>query len=79
MGSNLTVNKEIEDYINNNSIKLHPVQKEILNYNDSLGDVKKMQISVTQAYFFQFFIKITSLIINSIFTTYFRLKEITFG
>ena len=30
MGSNLTLNKEIEEYINNNSLKLHDVQKEII-------------------------------------------------
>ena len=41
MGSNLTVNKEIEEYINNNSIKLHPVQKEIITHNEGLGDIKE--------------------------------------
>ena len=39
MGSNLTVNKEIEEYINYNSIKLHPVQKEIIKHNEELGDI----------------------------------------
>ena len=34
MGSNLTVNKEIEEYINNNSTKLHSVQKEIISHNE---------------------------------------------
>ena len=51
MGSNLTVNKEIEEYINNNSTKLHSVQKEIIKYNESLGDIKRMQISVSQCHF----------------------------
>ena len=57
MGSNLTVNKEIEEYINNNSIKLHPVQKEIITHNEGLGDIKRMQISVSQCHFLHLLIK----------------------
>ena len=57
MGSNLTVNKEIEEYINNNSIKLHPVQKEIITHNEELGDIKRMQISVSQCHFLHLLIK----------------------
>ena len=57
MGSNLTVNKEIEEYINNNSIELHPVQKEIITYNEELGDIKRMQISISQCHFLYLLIK----------------------
>ena len=57
MGSNLTINKEIEEYINNNSIKLHPVQKEIITHNEKLGDIKRMQISVSQCHFLHLLIK----------------------
>jgi len=57
MGSNLTVNKEIEEYINNNSIKLHPVQREIITYNEELGDIKRMQISISQCHFLHLLIK----------------------
>ena len=57
MGSNLSVNKEIEDYINNNSIKLHTVQKEIISYNERLGDIKKMQVSISQCHFLHLLIK----------------------
>jgi len=57
MIKSLKIDEKLEKYISNHSYDLHPVQKEILSHNDSLGDVKKMQISVTQAYFFQFFIK----------------------
>ena len=57
MGSNLTVNKEIEEYINNNSIKLHPVQKEIITHNEELGDIKRMQISISQCHFLHLLIK----------------------
>ena len=61
MGSNLTVNKEIEEYINNNSIKLHPVQKEIISHNDELGDIKRMQISISQCHFLHLLIKISKI------------------
>ena len=57
MGSNLTVNKEIEEYIINNSIKLHPVQKEIIAHNEVLGDIKRMQISISQCHFLHLLIK----------------------
>ena len=61
MGSNLTVNKEIEDYINNNSIKLHPVQKEIISHNEELGDIKRMQISISQCHFLHLLIKLSKI------------------
>jgi len=57
MGSNLTVNKKIEEYINNNSIKLHPVQKEIIAHNEGLGEIKRMQISISQCHFLHLLIK----------------------
>ena len=58
MGSNLQINKEIEKYINNNSLKLHPVQREIIKYNENLGEIKKMQISISQCHFLHLIIKI---------------------
>ena len=61
MIKSLEINERLEKYISDHSYDLHPIQKEILNHNKSLGDVKKMQISVTQAYFFQFFIKTNSI------------------
>ena len=57
MGSNLTLNKEIEEYINNNSLKLHDVQKEIITHNEGLGDIKRMQISISQCHFLHLLIK----------------------
>ena len=57
MGLNLTINKEIEEYINNNSTKLHPVQKEIITHNEELGDIKRMQISLSQCHFLHLLIK----------------------
>ncbi len=57
MGSNLTINEEIEKYINNHSLMLNPVQKEIISYNESLGDIKRMQIAVSQCHFLHLIIK----------------------
>ena len=57
MGSNLSVNKEIEEYINNHSLKLNPIQKEIISYNENLGDIKRMQISISQCHFLHLLVK----------------------
>ena len=57
MIKNLKIDENLEKYIRENSYDLHPVQKNIIEYNNSLGSQKKMQISVTQSYFFQFLIK----------------------
>ena len=57
MTKNIIINQNLENYISNNSVALHPVQKEIIEHNNSLGDIKRMQISVTQGYFMQFIIK----------------------
>ena len=57
MSSDIIVNKEILEYINNNSTKLHPVQKEIISYNKQLGDIKRMQISISQCHFLHLLIK----------------------
>ncbi len=61
MGSNLEITKKIENYINNNSAKLDPIQKEIISYNESLGDIKRMQISVSQCHFLHLLIKISKI------------------
>ena len=57
MIKNIKIDENLEKYIRENSYDLHPVQKNIIKYNNSLGKQKKMQISVTQSYFFQFLIK----------------------
>ena len=59
MGSNLTINKDIEKYINNNSLELNPIQKEIISYNEKLGVIKRMQISVSQCHFLHLIIKLS--------------------
>ena len=61
MGSNLVITKEIENYINNHSLELTAVQKEIISYNNSLGDIKRMQISISQCHFLHLIIKISNI------------------
>ena len=51
MSSNLPINKQIEKYINEHSLKLHPVQDEIIKHNDTLGKKKKLKISINQCNF----------------------------
>ena len=57
MIKSLKISKKLENYISEHSYKLSTVQKEIINHNEKMGSQKKMQISVTQGYFFQFLIK----------------------
>ena len=59
MGKDLVLNEKIKKYIEDFSQKLHPVQKEIISYNDSLGDLKKMQIAVSQCHFLELITKIS--------------------
>ena len=59
MGHNLEITKKLEAYIENLSKTLHPIQKEIISYNESLGDIKRMQISTSQCQFLELIIKIS--------------------
>ena len=61
MGKNLEINSELEKYIEELSYNLHPIQQEIIKYNDSLGDIKKMQISVSQCHFLHLIIKVSKI------------------
>ena len=57
MGIDIDINNKIQNYIQNLSQPLHPIQKEIIAYNETLGDVKRMQISVSQCHFLHLMIK----------------------
>ena len=57
MGKDLDINNKIQTYIQNLSKPLHPIQKEIIAYNETLGDIKRMQISVSQCHFLHLMIK----------------------
>tara|TARA_B100000989_G_scaffold259869_1_gene210233 strand:+ start:47 stop:703 length:657 start_codon:yes stop_codon:yes gene_type:complete len=58
MGSNIKITNDIEEYINNHSYKLNPIQKEIIKYNENLGAKKKLQISLSQCHFLHLIIKL---------------------
>ena len=61
MGSDLNITKHLQDYILKHGLKLHPVQKEIINYNIKLGDIKRMQISISQCQFLHLIIKVSKI------------------
>ena len=58
MLKNIEVTQDLLDYIYKHTKPLHDVQKDILEHNKNLGDLKRMQISETQAHFLQLIIKI---------------------
>lgn len=61
MGTNIKITKTLERYIENLSYALSPVQKEIISYNNKLGNIKKMQIAVSQCHFLELIIKIKNI------------------
>ncbi len=61
MGVNLEITEKLQNYINDFGLKLNPVQQEIINYNNTLGDIKKMQIDPSQCYFLHLIIKISNI------------------
>ena len=61
MGKNLEITKKLEKYINNFSLKLNPIQQEIIDYNNTLGDVKRMQVATSQCHFLHLIIKTSNI------------------
>jgi caffeoyl-CoA O-methyltransferase len=59
MGKDFEISDKIKSYIENLSKELHPVQKEIILYNETLGEIKKMQIAVSQCHFLELVTKIS--------------------
>ena len=57
MGKNLEITEKLEKYINNFSLKLNPIQQEIIDYNNTLGDVKRMQVATSQCHLCHLIIK----------------------
>ena len=57
MPKKLDLTENLENYIVDYSEVLSEVQKEIIEYNISLGDQKRLQISISQAQFLQTLIK----------------------
>ena len=61
MGKNLEITEKLEKYINNFSLKLNPIQQEIVDYNNTLGDVKRMQVATSQCHFLHLIIKTSNI------------------
>ena len=61
MGKNLEITESLQKYIDNFSLKLNPVQQEIIDYNNTLGDVKRMQVATSQCHFLHLIIKISNI------------------
>ena len=59
MPKKLDLTENLEQYIIDNSEPLNKVQKEIIEYNITLGDQKRLQISVSQAQLLQTLIKVS--------------------
>ena len=60
MPKKLDLTDNLEQYIINHSESLTSVQNEIIQYNITLGDQKRLQISISQAQFLQTLVKISN-------------------
>jgi len=61
MGKNIEITEKLQNYIDNFGLKLNLIQKEIIDHNNTLGEVKKMQISQAQCHFLHLIIKISNI------------------
>ena len=61
MGKNLEINEKLQKYIDNFSLKLNPIQQEIIDYNNTLGKEKRMQVATSQCHFLHLIIKTSNI------------------
>jgi caffeoyl-CoA O-methyltransferase len=61
MGKNLEITENLQKYIDNFSLKLNPIQQEIIDYNNTLGNEKRMQIATSQCHFLHLIIKTSNI------------------
>jgi len=61
MGKNLEITEKLQKYIDNSSLKLNPVQQEIIDYNNTLGSEKRMQVATSQCHFLHLIIKTSNI------------------
>ena len=61
MGANLEITEKLQNYINDFGLTLNPVQQEIINYNNKLGDIKRMQVAISQCHFLHLIIKTSNI------------------
>ena len=61
MGKNLEITEKLQNYIDKFGLRLNSVQQEIIDYNKTLGDIKRMQVDPTQCHFLHLIIKISNI------------------
>ena len=61
MGKALEITEKLQKYIDYFSLKLNPIQQEIIDYNKTLGDIKRMQVDPTQCHFLHLMIKVSNI------------------
>ena len=61
MGKSLEITEKLQKYIDNFSLKLNPIQQEIIEYNNTLGEIKRMQLSISQCHFLHLIIKTSNI------------------
>ena len=61
MGTNLEISDKLQQYIDNFSLKLNPIQQEIIDHNNALGDIKRMQVATSQCHFLHLIIKTSNI------------------
>ena len=61
MGTNLEINDKLQQYIDNFSLKLNPIQQEIIDHNNTLVDIKRMQVATSQCHFLHLIIKTSNI------------------
>ena len=61
MGKSVEISDKLQKYIDNFGLKLSAVQQELIEYNNRLGAIKKMQISKSQCHFLFLIIKISKI------------------
>ncbi len=61
MGNNLEITDKLQQYIDNFSLKLDPIQQEIIDHNNTLGDIKRMQVATSQCHFLHLIIKTSNI------------------
>ena len=60
MSKDFQISERVKSYIKHLSKELHPIQKEIIAYNETLGEIKKMQIAVSQCHFLELITQISN-------------------
>ena len=61
MGKNLEITEKLQKYIDSFGLKLNPIQQEIIDHNNTLGEVKRMQVAKSQCDFLHLIIKISNI------------------